>query len=107
MIKKYLDSLDPADPIDPTDPTQPSTAMSFPCIFPIKILAKTDTHLEALVKETLEKELQDPFNIQYTSRLSNQGKYHSITATFTASNKEELDRIYQTLSANKDILWMI
>ncbi len=81
--------------------------LQYPCQFPIKILAKIDSNIEPLVKETLEKELSNPFNIEYTSRISSKGTYHSITAIFTATHKEELDRIYQILSQNKDILWMI
>ena len=82
--------------------------LQFPCQFPIKILAKANSsHIEALLKTTLEQELKNPFNIEYQSRLSTQGKYLSITAVFTASNREELDRVYQALSSNKDILWMI
>ena len=82
-------------------------SIEFPCLFPIKILAKVDSNIEELVKKTLEQELHNPFNIEYTSRLSTQGKYHSVTATFTASNQEELDRVYQLFTQNKDILWMI
>jgi putative lipoic acid-binding regulatory protein len=87
--------------------TTPSSPIEYPCQFPIKILAKVDSPIEKLLKETLEKELQNPFNIEYTSRISSKGTYHSITAMFTASNREELDRVYQILSQNKDILWMI
>jgi uncharacterized protein len=84
------------------------TLLQFPCQFPIKILTNTQSSdMEAFLKSTLEKELENPFNIEFQSRLSTQGKYHSITAVFTASNREELDRVYQTLSSNKDILWMI
>jgi|LakMenEpi03Aug12_release.lakeMendotaPanAssembly.Ray.scaffolds.fasta_scaffold1901073_2 putative lipoic acid-binding regulatory protein len=82
-------------------------ALEFPVLFPIKVLAKVGSNIEPFVKATLEKELVNPFNIEYTSRLSSQGKYHSITALFTASNQEELDRVYQALHQNKDILWMI
>jgi putative lipoic acid-binding regulatory protein len=84
-----------------------ASLLEFPVLFPIKVLATVGSNIEVFVKTTLEKELQNPFNIEYTSRLSTQGKYHSVTALFTASNQEELDRVYQLFTQNKDILWMI
>ncbi len=82
-------------------------SLNFPCLFPIKALAKVDSPIESFIRSTLEKELKEPSPIEYTSRLSHQGKYYSVTALFTASSQEELDRVYQILSSNKDILWMI
>lgn len=79
----------------------------FPSRFPIKVMGEVDTGVEDLVKATLDAELEDKTDIEIENRLSSGGKYISVTATFNANSKAELDRIYQILSKHEKVKYMV
>lgn len=76
----------------------PSTLFEFPCDFPIKIMARKDTPIEAFVRETLQQHVKVPETIEITVRESRDGNYISINALFEAHSKEQLDTLYQIFS---------
>ncbi len=80
-------------------PTKP-TAFTFPCSFPLKVMGLNNEAFATAVKAIFGKHL-DPAPISYTMQLSSSGKYLSITATFTATSKEQLDALYRELNAHE------
>jgi putative lipoic acid-binding regulatory protein len=42
-----------------------------------------------------------------SSRLSSNGKYRSVTATFTAHSREQLDALYRELSGHEQVLMLL
>lgn len=61
-----------------------------------------------LNNELFEAEMRKVFEtlvttgpIAYTKQLSKNGKYVSITATFTAVNREQLDALYRALHGHE------
>lgn len=85
----------------------PSSLFEFPCRFPIKVLGATEAKIESIVKEALQKELAVQENIEIHTRPSRNGKYTSVTATFTASSKDELDRLYLFFTQHEAIEWVL
>ncbi len=77
-----------------------STAFTFPCSFPLKVMGLNNEAFQTAVKTIFGKHL-DPAPISYTMQLSSSGKYLSITATFTATSKEQLDALYRELNAHE------
>lgn len=88
---------------DTKQSTQQETFFEFPCQFPIKIMANPKKEVTEFVSNTLGEHVQNPEKIKFTTRESTTGKYISITATFEAISKEQLDSIYQTLSRHPEI----
>lgn len=82
---------------------QQETFFEFPCQFPIKIMANPQKEVAEFVLNTLEKYIENPEAIKFTTRESKTGKYISITAIFEATSKEQLDSIYQALSSHAEI----
>ncbi|WP_119328037.1 HP0495 family protein [Cysteiniphilum halobium] len=82
---------------------QPETFFEFPCRFPIKIMANPQKEIAEFVLNILEKHIENPEAIEFTTRESKTGKYISITAVFEATSKEQLDNIYQALSGHPEI----
>lgn len=82
---------------------QNTTYFEFPCKFPIKIMANQEKKMVDFVLNTLEKYVLNAEQIKFKTRKSKTGKYISITATFEAISKEQLDNIYQALSKHPDI----
>ncbi len=84
-------------------PTTGQKGFEFPCKFPIKIMADPDKKIVEFVLSTLEAHIDDPEKIDFHTKESKNGNYISITATFTATSKEQLDTLYKTLSDHKQI----
>ena len=84
-------------------PVQQETFFEFPCQFPIKIMANPEKEVAEFVLNTLEKYVESSEKIKFTTRESKTGKYISITATFEATSKEQLDNIYKALSGHAEI----
>ncbi len=76
------------------------TAFTFPCSFPLKVMGLNNEAFSSAVKAIFQKHL-DPAPVSYTIQLSSSGKYLSITATFTATSKEQLDALYRELNAHE------
>ena len=89
-------------PLPDSDP-QPQTFLEFPCQFPIKIMANPQKEVVEFVLDTLKKSIDNPDAIEFKTRESKTGKYISVTATFEATSKDQLDNLYHILSAHPGI----
>ncbi|WP_119344829.1 HP0495 family protein [Facilibium subflavum] len=79
------------------------TFFEFPCRFPIKIMANPQKEVAEFVLDVLEKHVDRPQDIEFSTRESKNGKYISITAIFEATSKQQLDDIYLALSGHDEI----
>ena len=82
---------------------QKETHFEFPCTFPIKVMGEHDAGLENFVRDALEKHLKAPESAEINVRASSNGKFISITATFTAHSLEELNALYETITSNPKV----
>ena len=71
--------------------------LKFPCEFPIKAMGKSDCDLDMVVVEIMRRHVPDLGEGTIKVRASAQGNYHAVTATITATSREQLDAIYQDL----------
>jgi D-alanine transaminase len=83
---------------------EPESVLKFPCDFPIKIMGKNTPELKQSVIDIIKNEVPDFDPETLTIRLSNEGKYLSITVRIWAQSKEQLDSIYRALTANPLVL---
>ncbi len=74
--------------------------MEFPCFFPLKVMGLNDGQFESAVQAVIKKHLQET-PVLYESRPSSSGKYLSVTATFTATSREQLDDLYRELNSHE------
>jgi putative lipoic acid-binding regulatory protein len=80
-----------------------ASAMTFPCSFPLKVMGHNIDAFEAAVRAILNGHLRDE-SIVFARKSSSGGKYLSITATFTATSREQLDAIYRELNAHELVM---
>ena len=73
----------------------------FPCLFPIKVMGKNTDELYPAVSAIMEKHVPGLGNVTFESRLSSGNKYLSITVTFTAESRAQLDAIYLDLNEHE------
>jgi putative lipoic acid-binding regulatory protein len=76
----------------------------FPCVFPIKVMGKNTDELYPVVSAIMEKHVPGLNGVIFESRLSSRDKYLSITVTFTAQSRAQLDAIYLDLNRHEMVL---
>ena len=81
-----------------------TTALSFPCRFPIKIIGKTDPLFEGEVMRIIRTHVPDLGEGAVQEHESKTGKYLAITVTITAVSQAQIDSIYTELSANSQVM---
>lgn len=78
--------------------------LEFPCEFPVKAMGPATREFESLVLGIVRRHVPDLGEGAVRSRISAQGKYLSITVTFRATSREQLDRLYEELNAQEQVL---
>lgn len=76
------------------------SSLIFPSSFPLKVMGLNNEAFEQAVREILQKHLHGA-PIEFASQLSSSGKYRSITATFMATSRDQLDSLYRELNGHK------
>lgn len=84
--------------------SEEQSLLEFPCQFAIKVMGRTSPELDVLVVEIIRRHSPDLREGAVTSRPSKGGNYTAITVTIDASSREQLDAIYQDLTASPHIL---
>jgi putative lipoic acid-binding regulatory protein len=80
------------------------TLFEFPCTFAIKAMGKNDVELDVLVIDIVRRHAPDINETHIKSRPSKDGNYLAVTATIVATSKQQLDAIYQDLTAHPLVL---
>ncbi|HHH39854.1 MAG TPA: DUF493 domain-containing protein [Sedimenticola sp.] len=78
--------------------------MTFPCEFSVKAMGRAEAGFDALVVEIVRRHVPDLGEGAVKRRESSGGRYTSVTVTFTASSREQLDAIYQALTDHERVL---
>jgi len=75
----------------------PEQIIKFPCQYPITVMGLNNEAFSSIVIKIVQKHLQtDAF--EQSSKQSKGGKYLSLTFTFTARSREQLDSLYHELN---------
>jgi len=78
--------------------------LEFPCKFPIKAMGKNEAGFQPLVENIILSHAEIYADEPVTTNPSSTGKYVSVTITVEALSQDQLDRIYQDLTDNKQVL---
>lgn len=87
--------------------TNEETIMAFPCQFPVKAMGIAEEDFDILVVSIIRKHVPDLSENAVKSRMSQEGKYISITVNVEAQSKQQLDNIYLELTAHEKVLWAL
>ncbi|HHC72655.1 MAG TPA: DUF493 domain-containing protein [Thiotrichales bacterium] len=80
------------------------TPIEFPCAFPIKAMGLAEHDIPSLALEIVRRHAPEVTEADLTRRLSEKGKYCSVTIVIQAQGLIQLDRIYQDLTDEPQIL---
>ena len=86
--------------------TTVKTQFTFPCEYPLKIIGLADS-LEAIAIPILRKHIPDLGEGAIQLRPSSDKKYLSISVTFRANSKAQLDALYEELTSHKTIMMVL
>ncbi len=78
--------------------------LTFPCEFPIKAMGKSSDNFDAKVVGIIRQHVDDIKEGAVTTNTSKGGKFTSVTVVVDAQSKEQLDRIYQSLNDDSDVM---
>lgn len=77
--------------------------IKYPCDFPIKIMGKATPEFEGIVMEIVHRHCPNLGEGAVKLRPSSGGKYVSITVTFIAQSRAQLDALYCELSGHEQV----
>jgi len=80
------------------------TLLEFPCVFPLKVIGRNVLELESEVFTIIQKHVSNAQRENITRRLSAANKYLSLTVTFVADSKMQLDELYLELNRHQLVL---
>ena len=80
------------------------TLFVFPCDYPLKVMGRHTDDFRSLVLGIVQKHAGPilPSNIE--ERPSGNGKYLSLTCTFNAQSKQQLDDLYRELTSCERVM---
>jgi putative lipoic acid-binding regulatory protein len=82
----------------------PESLLTFPTVFPVKIMGRDTPEFHAVVDEILARHVAPLKELPVTRQASREGKFVSITVTINAQSREQLDALYRELSAHDLVL---
>ena len=83
---------------------QEETLLEFPCEFSVKAMGLATDNFDTVVVEIVRRHVPELGEGAVKTRPSKEGKYLSVTVTFDATSKAQLDAIYQDLTDHDQVL---
>ena len=80
------------------------TLFNFPCQFPLKVMGRKSDDFRSLVIGIVQKHAGTIEPTQIEERPSKDGNYLSLTCTFEAQSREQLDALYRELTSCERVL---
>ena len=87
--------------------SEQETLLEFPCVFPIKVMGRTDSGFEATALAIVRRYAPDFKAESMRVVASKQGNYLSVTFSIEATSREQLDNIYRDLTACDELLMVL
>ena len=81
-----------------------SSLLQFPCEFPLKVLGRRSDDFRSIVLGIVQKHVGAIAASQIEERPSKDGNYLSLTCTFEAQSREQLDALYRELTSCERVL---
>ncbi len=78
--------------------------IEFPCEFPLKVFGHNKPEFEEIVLQLIRIHCADSTRFKVARNESKKGKYQSLTITFTAHSRTQMDNIYQSLTDSEHVV---
>ncbi len=84
--------------------TNRESALEFPCRFPIKMMGRDRPAFHEAARSIIERHAGELSDTAIRRALSRKANFVSLTITIDATSQDQLDRIYEDLSAHDEVL---
>ena len=81
--------------------------LKFPCDFPISIMGMNVPEYKDTIYEILHKHVPEVKKSDLKTAYSANKKYCSLKARFTAQSREQMDKLYEELTAHQLVKWVL
>jgi hypothetical protein len=88
-------------------PEAPQSLLTFPCVFPIKVMGRREDGFAQDVAEVVLRHAPDFHPETIEMRASRNGRYLSLTVTLNARSREQLDGLYSELSKHPRVMMVL
>ncbi len=78
--------------------------LKFPCEYPLKVFGLNHDDFEPIVLDLLREHCPQSTKFTVSRNESKKGKYQSLTISFTAHSRQQLDDIYLSLTACEQVV---
>lgn len=79
-------------------------SLKFPVEFPVKIMGRDTYEFHAAVAAILAEHVAPMESLNVTRQASSAGRFVSLTVSFTAESRAQLDALYRALSGDPHVL---
>jgi putative lipoic acid-binding regulatory protein len=79
----------------------------YPCVFPVKIVGECCSEFEANVFSVMKRYVEDLSAEKIGRKLSQGGKYLSLTINIVAKDREYIEKLYAELNAKEKVIMVI
>ena len=86
---------------------EPESVFEFPCRFPIKAMGRDENDFRAHVVELISEQVGELAPDDVSVRPSSKGQFMSVTVTFEATSRSQLDAVYRSLTASGRVLFVL
>lgn len=80
------------------------TLFEFPCDFPLKVMGRRTDDFRSIVLGIVQKHAGPIPAANIEERPSSSGNYLSLTCTFSAKSKQQLDDLYRELTSCERVM---
>jgi uncharacterized protein len=79
----------------------------YPCVFPVKIVGECCVEFEANVFSVMKRYVEDLSAEKIGRKLSQGGKYLSLTINIVAKDRKYVEKLYAELNAQEKVIMVI
>ncbi len=83
---------------------EPMPELIFPCEYPLKVIGKDEDDFFTFVRELVSRHVPGLPEEAFTTRSSRAGTYLSVSVTFIAQSRAQVDALYRELGLNPRVL---
>ena len=83
---------------------EPVPELIFPCEYPLKVIGKDEDNFLEFVRELVSRHVPGLPYEAFIPRASRAGTYLSVSVTFIAESRAQVDALYQELGQHRRIL---
>lgn len=79
----------------------------FPDTYSIKAVGKDQDDFAEFAADVVRRIVDDPATVSYRTRLSRNGSYLAVTVSFIAADQQQLDKVFEQMSAQERVVWVL